>query len=155
MRGVSDSDSGNAMIGGYEAEKVLVQVLLKGLSVDVNLLNDEEYEACGMALEQLSQRMEADFDAFEKEQKQRNHDLIAEQSGYVKRTASRKADKIAEMIDHMQTEGKSEGVLRMNRARRQKILDERDRRLGDLQDKLECSPEFSEVSLGILIVSED
>ena len=155
MRGVSDSDSSNAMIGGYEAEKVLVQVLLKGQSVDVNLLNNEEYEACGMALEQLSQRMEADFDVFEKEQKQRNHDLIGEQSEYVKRTASRKASRIAELIDRMQSEGKSEGVLRMNRARRQKILDERDRCLEDLQDKLECSPEFSEVSLGILIVMED
>ena len=143
------------VVTGDKAEKLLIAVMMYGGGYDVNLLDVADYNACGMALSAIVDQMEVDFNAFEDDQKKFNHDLAIEQSEYVSRTAALKAGKIAAMIDKMRSEGKSENVIKMNMARRDKVLESRDLRIARIRERLDCSPEFADVAVGILNVKEN
>lgn len=149
-------DSGNVQIvTGEKAEKLLVTVMMHGGRYDVNLLDPADYNACGMALSAMTRQMDAEFDAFEEDQKKLNHDLVIEQSEYVSRTAAMKAGKINAMIDKMRFEGKKESVIKMNIARRDKVLESRDQRIARIRERLDCGPEYADVAVGILNIKED
>ena len=143
------------IVTGDKAEKLLVTVMMHGGGYDVNLLDPADYNACGMALSAMTRQMDAEFDAFEEDQKKLNHDLVIEQSEYVSRTAAMKAGKINAMIDKMRFEGKKESVIKMNVARRDKVLELRDQRIARIHERLDCGPEYADVAVGILSIQED
>lgn len=151
--GQYDENAASAVVTGDEAEQVLVATMMRGKVFDVNLLNPDDYNACGMALSGIADRMDADFNEFEADQKGRNATLVEEQSKYVERTASIKATKLQESINKMLLEGKKKGA-ELNRAKLPKIIQARDERLAMIKGKLDCSPEYQLVSVGILNVRE-
>ncbi len=154
-KGLYEGTEDAHVVTGDKAEKLLIAVMMYGGGYDVNLLDVADYNACGMALSAIVDQMEVDFNAFEDDQKKFNHDLAIEQSEYVSRTAALKAGKIATMIDKMRSEGKSENVIKMNMARRDKVLESRDLRIARIRERLDCSPEFADVAVGILNVKEN
>ena len=153
--GLYDESAPPLIVTGEMAEKLLVTVMMHGGWYDVNLLDTADYNACGMALSAMTRQMDAEFAAFEEDQKKLNHDLVKEQTEYVSRTAAMKAEKINAMIDKMRFEGKKESVIKMNVARRDKVLELRDQRIARIRERLDCGPEYADVAVGILNIKED
>ncbi len=141
------------VVNGDFAEQLLVAAMMHGKTYDVNRLPPVDYNACGMALGAVSQKMDDEFSEFVGEQDRLNKDLVEEQSKYVERTASRKAGKLQALINQMKAEGK-EQVARMNQGKLEKMCQMRDARIASIKDKLDCSPEDQIVAVGILYVKE-
>ena len=57
------------------------------------------------------------------------------------------------MIDRLRSEGKKDSVIRMNEGRRDKILADRDSRIEHLRQKLDCSPAYGDVAVGVLVIT--
>ncbi len=153
-KGIYDETENAQIVTGDKAEKLLVAVMMRGRGYDVNLLDVADYNACGMALSKIVDQMEADSNAFEDDQKRLNQDLVKEQSEYVSRTAAMKAKKINDVIDKMRVAGKKESVIKMNVARRDKVMELRDQRIARIRERLDCCPEVADVAVGILNVME-
>lgn len=154
-KGLYDETEDVNVITGDNAEKALIAVMMEGGRYDVNLLADSDYNACGMALSAISGQMENDFNAFDEDQKKLNNDLVVEQSEYVSRTAARKVERIQSIVNRMEENGKSDGVIKMNRARMEKVKELCAQRIARIRDRLDCGPEFSDVAIGILRISEE
>ena len=152
--GLYDESTEVEILSGEKAEKVLVSAMMRAGGLDINLLDDADFNACGMALSEIARQMDCDFNAFESDQRSLNEDLVREQSEYISRTASLKAGRIQETINKMSAEGKSAGVIRMNEGRRDKVLELRDFRIAKIRDRLDCRPECVDVAVGILNIKE-
>lgn len=148
-----------------DAERILVSVVMHGRHYDATLLPPEEYEACGMALQAVSEQMDEDFWEFSEEQKKRNKDLVEEQSKYVERTASIKAGRIQQVINKMKAEQESAlrcgdesrnhaSLIKANEKRRDNVLDRCEQRLMEIEEKLDCTSVNQDVAVGILYVQE-
>ena len=166
-RGLYYEDGDALITSGDVAEKVLIAVMMNGERYDVNLLSDIDYNACGMALSAIAVQMEKEFYAFEQDQLRLNNDLVREQSDYVLRTSDLKAGKIQAIVNKMEAEVESnrlmgqdkkcadtEKVIKMNRAKIEKILESRDQRIARIRERLDCGPECSDVAVGILNITE-
>lgn len=182
--GVYDEASTPRFFSYNNSEMIMVSVIMKGRHYDINMLSPEEYNACGMALQAISEKFENDFCDFDNDYRHRNEDLIKEQSKYVERTANKKASGITDTINKHQRrldvwnqcghdilgdreENLSNGskkrsiskkqlevFIKGNEARRDKIIERRDHRINAIKDKLNCSPIHQEIAIGILEVKE-
>lgn len=148
-----EEDVDVAVMDGDVAERLLVAAMMYGKTYDVNLLPPNDYNACGMSLVSMSQKMDDDFRAFSEEQDRLNKDLVIEQSKYIERTASIKAGKLQALINQLRAEGK-ESIAKMNQGKLEKMLEIRDSRIARIKDRLDCSPEEQSVAVGILYIKE-
>ncbi len=152
--GQYDESVDAGVLSGEVAEQLLVATMMSGKAYDINLLTANDYNACGISLGILSQKMEDEFHEFYEEQNRLNKDLVVEQSKYVERTASIKAGKLQATINKLCVKG-NEQVAKMNQGKLEKMIRMRDERIARIKDRLDCSPEYQIVALGILHIRED
>lgn len=163
--GLEDGEEEPQFLAPQDAERIMVSVIMSGRQYDANLLPPEVYNSCGMTLQGISEQMDEEFWEFSEEQKQRNEDLVEEQSKYVERTASIKAGRIQEVINKMLAEQEAaiqlgldrrnySSLIKANEKRRDNVLDRCDQRIAEIEDKLDCSPVNQDVAIGILEIRE-
>lgn len=135
------------------AERLMVAAMLRSDSYDLNCLTEEIFFSAGGGLQLASHAAEKEYNSFREDQSERNGDLIEEQTAYIEKTAAIKAAKVSVMIDRLRSEGKKDSVIRMNEGRRDKILADRDSRIEHLRQKLDCSPAYGDVAVGVLVIT--
>ena len=146
-----------SVISSDIAENVLVSLIVDGEMFDINLLSEEDYNACGYALEHISRVMEDDFARFYDEQRIRNKNLVEEQSRYVEHTASIKIGKIETIVRRMQessSNDRNKNLIVANNKRIENIRIRRDVRIAKIKDKLDCIPISEDVVVGILKIED-
>lgn len=164
-QGVMDDGGREKLIDGSDAESIMVSVVIGGSAYDVVLLEDSDFNACGLAMERVDAHLEESFCEFAAQQKERNRDLVEEQIKYVERTASAKSGKLRATIDKLRINmeqglvassnvGKYEGLVKANEKKIENIVARRDARLASIKSKLDCNPVFEDVAIGILYVKE-
>ena len=153
------------VVSGGDAESLMISVVLNGDAFDVNLLAEEDYNACGRALSVISSRMEDDFCSFESEQRTLNENLAVEQSRYVTRTAAIKAGKIQSAIEKLESalaggcltdkeRKQRQSLIKANEKRRAIVLESRDARLATIRERQACAPVSEDVAIGVICVTE-
>lgn len=156
---VCNGDSDEA-ISNDAAEKVLVQTLLDGETYSSNFITDETFDKALNAFGVLDDTAWNEFGIFSESQRSQNKTLIREQEQYITRTADIKLEKIKETMEGIKNNAsfdakKKESVLRMHKGRADKVQQDKADKIRRLNDKLDCSPTVEEISMGILIVSEN
>lgn len=142
------------------SEKVLIQTLLNGETFSSNLINDDTFDKALNAFQILDDTAWNEFSVFSEDQRSQNKTLIREQEQYIERTADIKLQKIKETMEGIKNNNnfdakKKETVLRMHKGRADKVGQDKNDKIRRLNDKLDCSPTFEEISMGILVVSEN
>lgn len=144
--------TGENMLDESTSERLLMAALQQGTDLYVNQITEECLAQACLALERATQIAWQSFDSMVEQVESQNENLVEEQKKYIVRTHNIRIANIEKQINDLTVNGKSESVLRMNKARRDHAIARNQAILDSLEIRKKVDTSCAEVAVGIIEV---
>ncbi len=146
------SKNDNTIIDEDLSEKIMNTAITRAASLVNTSIRINDFEPYFNSAQILINHAWSKFEEFEKDYQRKSKFIYNKQVDFMNFTADKKIETIEGIIETLRLEGKTQGVINMNKKRIEKINRERELKLKELEISQFNEPSLIDLAIGILIV---